>query len=280
VHFNLGKVFISHTSVDKPFVRRLAKRLEKLRFQVWLDERDLIVGDSLPASVGKALHAAKVILVVVSKASIASKWLRYHYETCDVEVEANSFVGKTDVVRYSAKLRTGSDPIYCHAIQLSDTTTDSQIDETRWRMVDESRNKEIKCLYLPMQDGDVKTTRELLMFFDPILPPNSGPYSLLMTDYVENLTKPLLETGRDEVVFLPRRALGNVGQINLIFHYPRRYRVEFRNQSGGQEGAPMSQLELLPYRRSAPDGFETIGWKGVNLKPDTPFGADVFRIDN
>jgi hypothetical protein len=77
MHFHLGKVFISHTAVDKPFVRRLASRLEKSHFQIWLDEHDLIAGDPLPESIGKALQAAKVILVVVSKASVASKWLRY-----------------------------------------------------------------------------------------------------------------------------------------------------------------------------------------------------------
>ena len=77
MHFHLGKVFISHTTADKPFVRRLAARLEKSQFQVWFDEHDLIAGDSLPERVGKALQAAKVILVVVSKESVASKWLRY-----------------------------------------------------------------------------------------------------------------------------------------------------------------------------------------------------------
>lgn len=77
MHLHLGKVFISHTAVDKPFVRRLAVRLEKSHFSVWLDEHDLIAGDPLPESVGKALSAARVVLVVVSKASVASKWLRY-----------------------------------------------------------------------------------------------------------------------------------------------------------------------------------------------------------
>lgn len=77
MHFRLGKVFISHTAADKPFVRRLAARLEKSHFPVWLDEHDLIAGDPLPESIGKALQAAKVVLVVVSKASVASKWLRY-----------------------------------------------------------------------------------------------------------------------------------------------------------------------------------------------------------
>lgn len=77
MHFRLGKIFISHTSADKPFVRRLASRLEKDQFSVWLDEHDLIAGDPLSETIGRALEAAKVILVVVSKASISSKWLRY-----------------------------------------------------------------------------------------------------------------------------------------------------------------------------------------------------------
>jgi hypothetical protein len=77
MHFHLGKVFISHTAADKRFVRRLAERLKKSDFHIWLDEHDLIAGDPLPQSIGKALQAARVILVVVSKASVASKWLRY-----------------------------------------------------------------------------------------------------------------------------------------------------------------------------------------------------------
>lgn len=77
MHFRLGNIFISHKSADKPFVRRLASRLKKDQFSVWLDEHDLIVGDPLSETIGKALEAARVILVVVSEASISSKWLGY-----------------------------------------------------------------------------------------------------------------------------------------------------------------------------------------------------------
>jgi hypothetical protein len=77
MHFHLGKTFISHTAADKPFVRRLAASLKKAGFHVWLDEHDLIAGDPLPQSIAKALQAAKVILVVVSRASVASNWLHY-----------------------------------------------------------------------------------------------------------------------------------------------------------------------------------------------------------
>jgi hypothetical protein len=76
MHFHLGKIFISHTTAHKPFVRRLAARLEESHFHTWLDEQDLIAGDPLPQSIGKALQAAKVILGIISKASVASNWLR------------------------------------------------------------------------------------------------------------------------------------------------------------------------------------------------------------
>ncbi len=74
---NLGKVFISHTAADKPFVRSLADRIEANGFQVWLDERALIVGDPLTHSISRALAEARVVLVIVSASSISSRWLSY-----------------------------------------------------------------------------------------------------------------------------------------------------------------------------------------------------------
>jgi hypothetical protein len=53
MHFRLGKVFISHTAADKPFVCPLAARLEKSHFHIWLEERDLIAGGPLPQSAAK-----------------------------------------------------------------------------------------------------------------------------------------------------------------------------------------------------------------------------------
>jgi len=73
----LGKVFISHSSKDKPFVRRLVSRLTKEGFRVWLDEHELRVGDQLAEEISKALASSHVVLVVVSEASIKSRWLRF-----------------------------------------------------------------------------------------------------------------------------------------------------------------------------------------------------------
>jgi len=73
----LGKVFVSHSSEDKPFVRRLVRRLEKEGFTTWLDEKELKPGDALSEEIANALARARVVLVVVSRASVKSKWLKY-----------------------------------------------------------------------------------------------------------------------------------------------------------------------------------------------------------
>jgi hypothetical protein len=76
-HSHLGKVLISHTATDKAFVRRLAARIESDGYDVWLDEHSLVAGDPIAERIGEALKHAKVVLAVVSRTSVASRWLRY-----------------------------------------------------------------------------------------------------------------------------------------------------------------------------------------------------------
>lgn len=71
----LGKVFISHASHDKPFVDRLVADLAGRGVPVWYDKLDLKLGDSIPASVGAGLAEAKYFAIVLSGAAAASKWV-------------------------------------------------------------------------------------------------------------------------------------------------------------------------------------------------------------
>ena len=41
------KIFLSHTSKDKPFVRKIASILDVHGVNYWLDEAEIKVGDSL-----------------------------------------------------------------------------------------------------------------------------------------------------------------------------------------------------------------------------------------
>jgi TIR domain len=71
-----ARVFVSHTSKDKPFVRKLVEALKGRNLNVWLDEQELQVGDSIAAGVSQGLKNADYLVAVLSKASIGSRWVQ------------------------------------------------------------------------------------------------------------------------------------------------------------------------------------------------------------
>ncbi|GAB7006509.1 hypothetical protein JCM18899A_39820 [Nocardioides sp. AN3] len=76
----LGKIFISHSSVNKAWVRRFDRRLRSEGYDTWLDEREIDVGDALAARISAGVRDAKIVIVVVSEASLSSRWLRYELD--------------------------------------------------------------------------------------------------------------------------------------------------------------------------------------------------------
>ncbi len=68
------KLFISHASEDKDrFVRPLADAL-KDRFDVWYDEFELRLGDSLPTKIDEGLRSSDYGIVVLSPDFFSKKW--------------------------------------------------------------------------------------------------------------------------------------------------------------------------------------------------------------
>lgn len=70
------RVFVSHSSKDKQFVRRLVSDLSKRNNIVWFDERELKPGDSIAAGISDGLKSTDYLVVILSKASIHSKWVQ------------------------------------------------------------------------------------------------------------------------------------------------------------------------------------------------------------
>lgn len=86
----LGKIFLSHATPDKSFVRRLSRRLEDMGYETWLDEKDLQVGDPLATKIFDAIREAQVVIVVVSEAALRSNWLRHEVNAATKEmIEGN-----------------------------------------------------------------------------------------------------------------------------------------------------------------------------------------------
>jgi len=71
-----ARVFISHSSKDKPFVRKLVEQLKSQQLNVWLDEQEIKVGDSITSKISGGLKDSDYLVAVLSKASVASPWVQ------------------------------------------------------------------------------------------------------------------------------------------------------------------------------------------------------------
>jgi len=72
---NSAKIFLSHSSKDKEFVRQLALDLKKNNVPIWFDEWELKVGDSLNKRIGEGIKESGWLGIVISKNSIKSSWV-------------------------------------------------------------------------------------------------------------------------------------------------------------------------------------------------------------
>ena len=70
------KVFISHSSQDKPFARRLGNDLRGRGASVWIDEVEIKVGDSLIEKISEGLEENNALVIILSEASCSSEWVK------------------------------------------------------------------------------------------------------------------------------------------------------------------------------------------------------------
>jgi len=105
--------FISHASEDKnDLVRPLAEKLTDMGFNIWYDEFELKVGDSLRESIDKGLAVSAYGIVVLSKAFFAKNWPQYELNGLVArEIDGEKVilpiwhnVTKQDVLQYSPPL--------------------------------------------------------------------------------------------------------------------------------------------------------------------------------
>ena len=73
-------VFISHRSDDKPWVRTLATNLQKAGLSVFLDEWELVPGDSFIAGLEQGLENSAGGVLVCTPGALESGWVRAEYD--------------------------------------------------------------------------------------------------------------------------------------------------------------------------------------------------------
>ena len=76
----MPSVFLSYARPDAEMVDRIAADLKGEGINVWLDRDRLRAGDSWAEQIERAISTADFLLVFISRASLASKWVRTEYQ--------------------------------------------------------------------------------------------------------------------------------------------------------------------------------------------------------
>ncbi len=72
----MAGIFISHSTVDKPFVNKLSTDLVNRGFPVWFDSWELAPADSFIDKIFAGLDESFFLIVVLSENSIRSNWVK------------------------------------------------------------------------------------------------------------------------------------------------------------------------------------------------------------
>nr|WP_315166508.1 toll/interleukin-1 receptor domain-containing protein [uncultured Flavobacterium sp.] len=93
------KVFISHSSTDKKFVRTLKDCLLENSIETWFDEDQLDLGDSLVSKLENALDNSSHLVIVLSPSSIESDWVKYELKKAVIN-ERTGLMQKIIPIKY------------------------------------------------------------------------------------------------------------------------------------------------------------------------------------
>src|SRR5436190_4404924 len=161
------RIFISHASEDKPdFVRPLAEAL-RIQHDVWYDEYELTIGDSLLRKINEGLASCDYGVVVISPSFFRKNWPQSELEglfalettarkiilpiwkdISDEEVKRRSPILAG---RFAAKASDGVTKVaeeICRAIQVSNRMHEISVFDTtiqKARLLDESLKERINA---------------------------------------------------------------------------------------------------------------------------------------
>lgn len=76
-----ARVFLCHNHADKPTARVIAAELLDAGHEVWLDEWEMVAGDSLVAKISEAIVDSAYLVVLLSPSSVKSGWVKRELET-------------------------------------------------------------------------------------------------------------------------------------------------------------------------------------------------------
>jgi len=78
---NRKTCFISYAKNDSDFVHKLSHCIDIPTVELWIDVKDIMVGDSISKKVEESIPASEYFCLVLSKNSLSSPWVELEYRT-------------------------------------------------------------------------------------------------------------------------------------------------------------------------------------------------------
>src|SRR5262249_20256391 len=72
----MPSVFLSHTSIDKPFVEKLAGDLKRIGINVWFDKWEIKIGESITWKIEEGIRENEYLAIVLSPEALNSDWVK------------------------------------------------------------------------------------------------------------------------------------------------------------------------------------------------------------
>lgn len=69
-------LFLCHSTEDKSFARRIGNDLRSFNLNVWIDEAEIKVGDSLIEKISAGIESVQYMLAIISANSVSSNWVQ------------------------------------------------------------------------------------------------------------------------------------------------------------------------------------------------------------
>lgn len=76
----MSRTFISYSSQDRFVARRIAYDLQSRGIEVWMDEFEILPGDSIVEKIAEGIRTSEYLIVLISKNSVGSSWVRKEFE--------------------------------------------------------------------------------------------------------------------------------------------------------------------------------------------------------
>src|SRR5574340_956131 len=77
----MAKVFNSHASKDKEFVRKLSNDLAQLGHDPWLDDWEITVGECIVSKVEQGIEESDYVILVLSENAVKSGWVEREWKS-------------------------------------------------------------------------------------------------------------------------------------------------------------------------------------------------------